>query len=128
MNAFQSKPIPESEIQFFKEKVQRWLHVDNQISDLEKQIRELKKVRNKELEPEITSFMTKYNVSDLNTGNGKLKCQERKTKKGLNKNNIRENLSKYLTEQDKLDEAMNDLWANREITVSYKLKKIKDKK
>ena len=125
MNPFEK--IPENEIQFFKEKVQRWLNVDSQILQLETQIKELKKVRNKELEPEITTFMTKYNVTDLNTDNGKLKCQERKTKKGLNKNNIRENLSKYLTEQEKLDQAMDDLWANREITVSYKLKKIKDK-
>ena len=45
-----------------------------------------KKVRNKELEPEITTFMTQYNVTDLNTDIGKLKCQERKTKKGLLKN------------------------------------------
>ena len=126
MNPFEK--IPEEEIQFFKEKVQRWLNVDTQISQLESQIRELKKVRNKELEPQITTFMTQYNVTDLNTDNGKLKCQERKTKKGLNKNNIRENLSKYLTEQDKLDQAMDDLWTNREITISYKLKKIKDKK
>ena len=126
MNPFEK--IPENEIQFFKEKVQRWLNVDTQIAQLESQIRELKKVRNKELEPQITTFMTQYNVTDLNTDNGKLKCQERKTKKGLNKNNIRENLSKYLTEQDKLDQAMDDLWKNREITVSYKLKKIKDKK
>ena len=51
MNPFEK--IPPSEIQFFKEKVQRWLHVDNQITELEKQIRELKKVRNKELEPQI---------------------------------------------------------------------------
>ena len=126
MNPFEK--IPEKEIQFFKEKVQRWLNVDTQIAQLESQIRELKKVINKELEPQITTFMTQYNVTDLNTDNGKLKCQERKTKKGLNKNNIRENLSKYLTEQDKLDQAMDDLWTNREITVSYKLKKIKDKK
>ena len=125
MNPFEK--IPENEIHYFKEKVQRWLNVDSQILQLETQIKELKKVRNKELEPEITTFMTKYNVTDLNTDNGKLKCQERKTKKGLNKNNIRENLSKYLTEQEKLDQAMDDLWANREITVSYKLKKIKDK-
>ena len=125
MNAFQSKPIPESEIQFFKEKVQRWLHVDNQISDLEKQIRELKKVRNKELEPEITNFMTTYNVTDLNTENGKLRCQERKTKKGLNKNNIRFNLSKFLTDTNKLDEAMNTIINEREVVISYKLKKCK---
>ena len=72
--------------------------------------------------------MTKYNVTDLNTDNGKLRCQERKTKKGLNKNNIRENLSKYLTEEDKLDQAMDDLWTKREIKISYKLRRIKDKK
>ena len=126
MNPFEK--IPQTELQFFKEKVTRWVNVDQQISELEKQIRELKKVRNKELEPEITTFMTKYNVTDLNTDNGKLRCQERKTKKGLNKNNIRENLSKYLTEEDKLDQAMDDLWTKREIKVSYKLRRIKDKK
>jgi len=128
MNNNTFEQIPNTEIQFFKEKVQRWLNVDNQISELESQIRDLKKVRNKELEPEITSFMTKHNVSDLNTENGKLKCQEKKTKKGLNKNNIRENLSKYLTEEDKLDQCMDDLWTNRPITVSYKLQKMKPKK
>ena len=125
MNTFQTEPIPESEIQFFKEKVQRWLNVDNQISELEKQIRELKKVRNKELEPEITKFMTNHNVSDLNTENGKLKCQERKTKKGLNKHNIRQNLSQFLTDSMKLDEAMNKIINEREITITYKLKKCK---
>ena len=123
MNPFEQ--IPEKEIQFFKEKVQRWLHVDKQITELETKIKELKKVRNKELEPEITTFMTQYNVTDLNTDIGKLKCQERKTKKGLNKNNIRENLSKYLTEQDKLDKAINDIWLNREEVISYKIKKLK---
>jgi hypothetical protein len=120
--------IPPNEIQYFKEKVQRWLNVDNQITQLEAQIRDLKKVRNKELEPEITKFMTTHNVSDLNTENGKLKCQERKTKKGLNKDFLKDNLSKYLTEEDKLDECMNDLWKNRPVTISYKLQKVKPKK
>lgn len=123
MNTFEQ--IPQNEIQFFKEKVQRWLNVDNQITQLEAQIRDLKKVRNKELEPEITKFMTTHNVSDLNTENGKLKCQERKTKKGLNKDFLKDNLSKYLTEDDKLDECMNDLWKNRPVTISYKLQKVK---
>jgi len=123
MNTLQS--IPESEINYFKEKVSRWLHVDTQIQDLQNQIKELKKVRDKELEPEITKFMTSYNVSDLNTENGKLRCQERKTKKGLNKNNIRENLSKFLTDTDKLDNAMNSILNEREIKITYKLKKMK---
>ena len=93
-----------------------------------KQIRDLKKVRDKELEPEITKFMTTYKVSDLNTDSGKLRCQEKKTKKGLNRENIRTNLSQYLTDQEKLDEAMNKIWTEREITISYKLQKLKPNK
>ena len=72
MNPFQANTPPETEVQYFKEKVQRWLNVDKQIAELEKTLKELKKVRNKELEPEITKFMTKYNVTDLNTETGKL--------------------------------------------------------
>jgi hypothetical protein len=125
MNPFQGTTPPESEVQYFKEKVQRFLHVDNQISELEKNLRELKKVRNKELEPEITQFMTKYNVIDLNTENGKLRCQEKKTKQGINKHNIRQNLTKYFSEQDKLDEAISTIWDQRDIKTTYKLKKMK---
>jgi len=120
--------IPQAEIQFFKERVSRWLNVDSQIDDLQKQIRDLKKVRDKELEPEITKFMTTYKVSDLNTDSGKLRCQEKKTKKGLNRENIRTNLSQYLKDQGQLDEAINKIWTEREIKISYKLQKLKPKK
>jgi len=123
MNSMQE--IPKEEIQFFKEKVTRWLHVDKQIDDLMKQVRDLKKVRDKELQPEITSFMVNNNVSDLNTENGKLRCQERKTKKGLNKHNIRDNLSQFLAEQEKLDEAVNKIMNEREIVVKHVIKKVK---
>ena len=94
-------------------------------TELEKQLRELKKVKNKELEPEITIFMTKHNVTDLNTENGKLRCQERKTKQGFNKSNIRENLSQYLTDDEKLEQAVQDLCTNRKVIVKYTLKKLK---
>tara|TARA_B100001094_G_scaffold333398_1_gene411450 strand:- start:3335 stop:3709 length:375 start_codon:yes stop_codon:yes gene_type:complete len=124
MNPFEK--IPQTELQFFKEKVSRWVNVDQQISELEKQIRELKKVRNKELEPEITNFMQTYNVKDLNTENGRLRCQEYKTKKGLNKQNIRQNLSKFLTESSQLDEAVQSIISEREIVTKYKIKKLKN--
>ena len=123
MNSVQE--IPKEEIQFFKEKVTRWLLVDKQIDDLMKQVRDLKKVRDKELQPLITNFMVNNNVSDLNTENGKLRCQERKTKKGLNKHNIRDNLSKFLAEQDKLDEAVNKIMNEREIIIKHVIKKVK---
>ena len=55
MNPFEK--IPQNEINYFKEKVQRWVNIDKQIDVLEKQLKDLKMVRNKELEPEITKFM-----------------------------------------------------------------------
>ena len=124
MNPFEK--IHESEIQFFKEKVSRWLNVDHQIMDLEAKIRELKKVRNKELEPEITNFMTTYNVRDLNTGNGRLRCQEIKTKKSINKDHIGENLSKFISDTNKVDSAIDGIWNDRQIIVKHKLKKVKN--
>jgi len=122
MNPYEK--IPPAEIQFFKEKVQRWVKVDTQIMELEAQLRELKKVRSKELEPQITTFMTQNNISDLNTENGKLRCKEKRTKQALNKNNIRINLSKYLTEE-KIDSAITDMWNNREEKVTYQIQKMK---
>ena len=117
--------IPKQEIQFFKEKVTRWLLVDKQIAELQTQIKDLKKVRDKELQPQLTNFMVNNNVSDLNTENGKLRCQERKTKKGLNKHNIRDNPSKFLEEQDKLDEAVSQIMNEREVIVKHVIKKVK---
>jgi len=105
--------------------VKEWLELDIIISEQEKRIRELKKKRNKELEPLITKFMTENNITDLNTNNGKIKCKERNTKKGLNKSNIRDNLSKFINDQTVLNQAINEIVNNRELIQSYKLKIVK---
>jgi len=123
MNTLQE--IPNEELQRFKLKVGKWLELDEKIAILEKQARELKKIRNKELEPEITKFMVNFNITDLNTNTGKLRCNERNTKKPINKINIRENLSKIIAESEKVDEAIDLIWTNREIVTTYKLTKPK---
>ena len=123
MNTLQE--IPNGELQEFKVKVGKWLELDEKISSLEKQARELKKIRNKELEPEITGFMVKFNITDLNTNTGKLRCNERNTKKPINKINIRENLSKIILESEKIDQAIDLIWTNREVVTTYKLTKPK---
>ena len=117
--------IPQTELTDFKEKVKHWLALDIQISEMETKIRELKKQRNKELEPQLTEFMVKFNISDLNTETGKIKCSARNTKKGLNKDNIRTNLSKVITDNSLVDEAMQKILNEREITTTYKLTKVK---
>ena len=124
MNTIQE--IPKEELDGFKNKVGSWLELDDQISSLERKVRELKKIINKKLEPEITGFMIKFNISDLNTTNGKLKCNARNTKKPLNKINIRENLCKVIEDINSVDKAMELILNNREVVTTYKL--IKPKK
>ena len=123
MNTIQE--IPREELNDFKDKVGSWLELDEQIYSMEKKIRELKKIRNKKLEPEITGFMVKFNISDLNTNNGKLRCNARNTKKPLNKINIRENLCKVIEDIKRVDEAMELILNNREVVTTYKLTKPK---
>ena len=119
--------IPQTDLTDFKEKVKHWLALDIQISEMETKLRELKKRRNKELEPQLTEFMVKFNISDLNTETGKIKCSARNTKKGLNKDNIRTNLSKVITDNNLIDQAMQKILNEREITTTYKLTKVKNK-
>jgi len=119
--------IPQTDLTDFKEKVKHWLALDIQISEMETKLRELKKQRNKELEPQLTEFMVKFNISDLNTETGKIKCSARNTKKGLNKDNIRTNLSKVITDNNLIDQAMQKILNEREITTTYKLTKVKNK-
>ena len=123
MNTIQE--INDNELKDFKMKVKQWLEIDEEIKKMENKIKEMKKLKNKNLEPQITSFMRTYNISDLNTDNGKLRCNERNTKKSLNKNNIRDNLSQVIQDSVKLDQAMNLILNNREVVTTYKLTKPK---
>ena len=123
MNTLQE--IEQKDLNEFKLKVKQWLELDEKISQLEHQIRELKKMKNKTLEPQITEFMVNYNISDLNTGTGKLRCNQRNTKKPLNKSNIRENLSQVIKDSMVVDQAMSYILNNREVVTTYKLTKPK---
>ena len=128
MNMNFIQEIPGEHLGDFKLKVKQWIDLDSQIEVLNQKCRELKKIRDKQLEPEITTFMVQYNISDLNTENGKLKCNTRNTKKPLNKINIRENLSKVAQDSSRLDEAMDLIMNNRAIVTKHKLLKPKIKK
>ena len=123
MNTLQE--INNDELKLFKVQVKQWLDIDQQIMEKEKEIKELKKLKNKTLEPKITSFMRSYNISDLNTDNGKIKCNQRNTKKPLNKHNIRENLTQVIQNNEQIEQAMHLILNNREIVTTYKLTKPK---
>ena len=111
----------------FKTKVKQWLTIDEEISKYEYKIKGLKKHKKQVLEPEITSFMVDHNITNLNTENGLIKCNERRTKKGLNKHNIRENLGQVLNDETQIEQALQLIMNNREIIVKHVLTKPKAK-
>ena len=117
--------IPKDQLECFKVNVKEWLDVDEQIRELEKQIKELKATRNKKLEPKITGFMRSFNISDLNTDSGKLRCNERNTKAPVSKKSIKESLEKVLTSTEQIDSAMDEIYLNRQVITKYKLSKVK---
>ena len=114
----------ETELNDFKNKVKQWLSIDSDIDKLQNKIKELKKTK-KNIEPDITSFMVNYNISDLNTDKGKIKYNERKTKKPLNKINIRNNLSQVINDNSQIEQAMQLIKNNREIKTTNILTKPK---
>ena len=118
MNTLQE--IPKDQLEHFKSNVKDWLEMDEKIKSLEKDIREMKKVRNKQLEPKITGFMRSYNISDLNTDSGKLRCNERNTKAPVSKKTIQESLQKVLSAEQTVT-AMDEIYLNRQVITKYTL-------
>lgn len=116
--------IPKDQLTHFKANVKEWLEADEQIKSLEKQVRELKAIRNKKLEPKITGFMRSFNISDLNTGSGKLRCNERHTKTSVTKKVIQESLQKVLN-KEQASEAMDEIYLNRQVVTKYTLSRVK---
>jgi len=116
--------IPKDQLDCFKVNVKDWLDADEKIKHLEKQIRELKINRNKKLEPKITGFMRSFNISDLNTDVGKLRCNERNTKATVSKKTIQESLQKVLS-QEQAGEAMDEIYLNRQVITKYTLSRVK---
>ena len=116
--------IPKDQLDCFKVNVKEWLDADEQIKHLEKQIKELKINRNKKLEPKITGFMRSFNISDLNTEVGKLRCNERNTKASVSKKYIQESLQKVLS-QEQASTAMDEIYLNRQVITKYTLSRVK---
>ena len=119
--------INEGELSEFKSQLKQWLAIDEEISKHEFKIKDLKKLKNKILQPQITNFMVNHNVKDINTQSGKIRCNERVQKKPLNKTNIRSNLSQVITDDTQIEQAMSLIMNNRETKTIHVLTKPKSK-
>lgn len=78
----------------FREYVRKWLELDNNIKKAQEVIRERKQVRDK-LSTVISAFMCKYNIEDLNTKEGRIRCKVSTVKAPVNQKTVKQKLTDY---------------------------------
>lgn len=111
----------------FKRRIKEWLELDDDCRKLREAVRSRNK-RKKELEPLITEFMSINQLDNINTNNGKLKCNTRNYKKPLNQKNLSQTLTKFFNDLNKGQAAADFLISNREVVEKTTLTRSVDKR
>jgi hypothetical protein len=111
----------------FKEYVKEWILLDDDISTLQKAIKERREKKNL-LTPSIIDFMNRFEINDLNTNNGKLKCCKTMRTKPLNKDYLLTRLSDFFRDIKKGEKALNFLMTDRPKEPKFSLKRVIAKK
>jgi len=118
----------ELEFQFLKEKLQEYvkeyLDLDEEIKVLAKASKE-RKDKKKELSNNILDTMKQFNISQMNTKDGKLSYNVRNNKLPLNKNNITKTLTSYFDNKNKALDVCKYIMENRETVEKISLKRTK---
>jgi hypothetical protein len=76
----------------FKELVKKWFELDNFIKKGQETLREKKRARTK-LGDVIQNFMQKYDIEDLNTKEGRIRCKTRKVKQPISASSIKQKIT-----------------------------------
>ena len=119
--------ITENEINLLKNKVSKYLSIDDKIKKLTLELREAKKEKLL-MSNDVLNLMSDYNIEDLNTKNGKLKYTISKTKKAVSKKDLLQKLSIFLKSSDKANNAMKFIYDNREVVEKVRLKRLMPRK
>jgi hypothetical protein len=109
----------------FREYVKKWLELDNMIKKAQEAIKERKKVRDK-LSQIITTFMCKYNIEDINTKEGRIKCKVIAGKTPINQKIIKQKITDYFSDdQEKQLDIISKIFEEREKVEKVSLRRLK---
>lgn len=109
----------------FREYVRKWLELDNNIKKAQEVIRERKKVRDK-LSMVISGFMCKYNIEDLNTKEGRIRCKVSTVRAPVNQKVIKQKISDYfVNDEDKQVAILSKIYEDRDKVEKVSLRRLK---
>jgi hypothetical protein len=91
-------PVEEISLEDFKNYVKKWLEVDAYIKKAQQLVKEKRKIRNK-LSEVIVKFMTKYNIEDLNTKEGRIRCKTSYIRQPVTQKELKEKVTSLVPEK-----------------------------
>lgn len=79
----------------FKECIKKWIELDNDLKELVASAKE-KRQQKVQLSEVITSFMSEYDIEDINTAGGRIVCKNVKRKPVVSQKLVKERITQYL--------------------------------
>jgi hypothetical protein len=92
-------------IEDFSNLVKKWIELDNWIKKSQELIRQKRKSKDK-ISEIITHYMCRYNIEDVNTSEGKIRCKVRYVKSGVNQKVVKEKISEVLKDNEETCNAL----------------------
>jgi len=122
-----AEQLNDYELDEFKKLVHQWLSYDDDLKQLKKAEKEILEAK-KALNDPIMAFMSKNNIEDCNTANGKLKYTVTQIKKPLNRQYLIEKISSFMNNSKRAEELTVFLYDNRETAQKVNLRRTVDRK
>ena len=118
-----NKDVPEDiSLEEFKNYVKKWLEYDNFIKKAQVLIKEKKQSRDM-LSAIITKFMCKYNIEDLNTKEGRIRCKTLMVKTPVSQKTIKEKIINFFGNDG--NNVLSKIYEDREKVEKVSLRRLK---
>lgn len=109
----------------FKEYVKKWLEMDNMIKKAQEAIKERKQTRDK-LANIISKFMCKYDIEDLNTKDGRIRCKVTQVKSPVSQKVVKQKIIDYFkNDEDKKQDIISKIYEERDTVQKVSLRRLK---
>lgn len=131
LTVVQSSTTPQEDLQDnisvenFSVLVKKWIELDNWIKKSQEVVKQKRKQKEK-LGDIITHYMCRYNIEDVNTSEGKIRCKVRYVKSGVNQKVVKEKISEVLKDNEETcNTLMTKIFEERDKVERVSLRRIK---
>lgn len=125
-NSSQIEDLPDNiSVEDFSVLVKKWIELDNWIKKSQEIAKQKRKQKDK-LGEVITHYMCRYNIEDVNTSEGKIRCKVRYVKSGVNQKVVKEKISEVLKDNEETcNTLMSKIFEERDKVEKVSLRRIK---